>query len=185
MKLIDREPTQEMLKAIAGADCAPSNYKRMFQTAYDAAPEVKQEPVAFLSLDCIGERYLCFSKPVDNDPVTPLYTYPPDAQAEITKRDARIETLEIRLSGFSDLTGLMQSSLEGDTSRISELLDQNEKQADEIKRLKMVIAKYADKENWNMDSCGVYRVWLEPDSDTPAAYNGWELALAAIKEIEK
>lgn len=52
----------------------------------------------------------------------------------------------------------------------------------EIARLKAVIAKYADKENWNMDSCGVYRVWLEPDSDTPAAYNGWELAIAAIKE---
>ena len=71
----------------------------------------------------------------------PLFAYPPDAQAEIAKRDARIETLEIRLSGFSDLTGLMQSSLEGDTSRISELLDQNEKQASEIARLKAVIAK--------------------------------------------
>jgi hypothetical protein len=36
----------------------------------------KQQPVAWLSVDCIGERYLHFSKPLDNDPVTPLYTAP-------------------------------------------------------------------------------------------------------------
>lgn len=34
----------------------------------------KIEPVAWLSTDCIGERFLCFSKPNDNDPVQPLYT---------------------------------------------------------------------------------------------------------------
>ena len=39
--------------------------------------EVSQEPVAWLSIDCIGERYLCFDKPLDNDPVQPLYTNPP------------------------------------------------------------------------------------------------------------
>lgn len=32
------------------------------------------EPVAWLSTDCLGERYLCFTKPNDNDPVQPLYT---------------------------------------------------------------------------------------------------------------
>ena len=37
----------------------------------------QQEPVAWLSTDCIGERYLCFTKPKDNDPVQPLYTTPP------------------------------------------------------------------------------------------------------------
>jgi len=40
-----------------------------------AQPE--QEPVAWLSIDSIGERYLCFDKPLDNDPVQPLYTTPP------------------------------------------------------------------------------------------------------------
>ena len=34
------------------------------------------EPVAWLSTDSIGERYLCFSKPNDNDPVIPLYAAP-------------------------------------------------------------------------------------------------------------
>ena len=41
------------------------------------ALETEQEPVAWLSTDCIGERYLCFTKPKDNDPVQPLHTTPP------------------------------------------------------------------------------------------------------------
>jgi len=40
------------------------------------------EPVAWLSIDCIGERYLCFSKPNDNDEVYPLYTAPPQPLTE-------------------------------------------------------------------------------------------------------
>jgi hypothetical protein len=36
-----------------------------------------QEPVAWLSTDSIGERYLCFSKPLDNDPAQPLYAHSP------------------------------------------------------------------------------------------------------------
>lgn len=32
------------------------------------------KPVAWLSIDSIGERYLCFAKPKDNDACYPLYT---------------------------------------------------------------------------------------------------------------
>lgn len=64
-----------------------------------------------------------------------------DAQAEIAKRDERIVELESRLSGFSALTGLMQSSLEGDTQRIGELLNERDKQAAEISRLKALVGK--------------------------------------------
>ena len=44
---------------------------------YTAPPKqwvglTEQEPVAWLSTDCIGERYLCFTKPKDNDPAQPL-----------------------------------------------------------------------------------------------------------------
>lgn len=35
-----------------------------------------QEPVAWLSIDCIGERFLCFTKPQDNDDARPLYAHP-------------------------------------------------------------------------------------------------------------
>ena len=38
------------------------------------APE--QKPVAWLSTDSIGEKYLWFSKPLDNDKAQPLYTAP-------------------------------------------------------------------------------------------------------------
>jgi hypothetical protein len=34
------------------------------------------KPVAWMSVDCVGDRYLHFSKPLDNDPVQPLYTAP-------------------------------------------------------------------------------------------------------------
>lgn len=117
-----------------------------------------------------------------------------DAQAEIAKRDERIAELEIRLSGFSDLTGLMQSSLEGDTSRISELLDQNEKQADEIERLKAVIAKCSAALETGLEvvdppperSCSCH---LFPPCNDCVDYGGLreffnftEEALAAIKE---
>ena len=44
--------------------------------------EIEQEPVAWLSTDSIGERHLCFDKPLDNDPVQPLYTTPPQPQQE-------------------------------------------------------------------------------------------------------
>lgn len=68
-----------------------------------------------------------------------------DAQAEIAKRDERIAELESRLSGFSALTGLMQSSLEGDTQRIGELLNERDKQAAEISRLKALVGECEKK----------------------------------------
>jgi len=37
-----------------------------------AAMRAGGEPVAWLSVDCIGERYLCFTRPDDDDPVRPL-----------------------------------------------------------------------------------------------------------------
>jgi hypothetical protein len=43
----------------------------------EALAQPEQEPVAWLSTDSIGERHLCFDKPLDNDPVQPLFTSPP------------------------------------------------------------------------------------------------------------
>lgn len=34
------------------------------------------KPVAFMSTDCIGERFLCFSRPNDNDKCEDLYALP-------------------------------------------------------------------------------------------------------------
>ena len=55
-----------------------------------ALAQTEQEPVAWLSTDSIGERHLCFDKPLDNDPVQPLYTTPP--QRKPLMQD---ETMEI------------------------------------------------------------------------------------------
>ena len=92
-KLLDREPTQEMLKAIASSDCATSNYKRMFQAAYDAAPDVKQEPFGYVRE--IRPMEWKFSKTTSWGPEVwkPVFTFPIDAQAEIAKLNARIDSL--------------------------------------------------------------------------------------------
>ena len=68
-------PSQFLLRAITAikealAEHAMSEVQRLGQ-------EIEQEPVAWQSTDSIGERYLCFDKPLDNDPVQPLYTTPP------------------------------------------------------------------------------------------------------------
>jgi hypothetical protein len=51
-----------------------------------ALSQQQAEPVAWLSVDPIGERYLTFAKPLDNDPAYPLYltqqTEPVAVQAE-------------------------------------------------------------------------------------------------------
>ena len=74
-------------------DTSQKRVDEMVRTEHDRAVELgkayergwnaalaQQEPVAWLSTDCIGERYLCFTKPKDNDPVQPLYTAPPRKQ---------------------------------------------------------------------------------------------------------
>ena len=78
--MTDREIMQQALEALQTSvpthdgflsHCKAMNHLRIRL----AQPE--QEPVAWLSTDSIGERYLGFDKPLDNDPVQPLYTTPP------------------------------------------------------------------------------------------------------------
>jgi hypothetical protein len=67
----------------------------------------KQEPVAWMSVDCVGDRYLHFSKPLDNDPVTPLYTEPvqaSDISQERVDETAKREHEWVGLDG--DIPGL-------------------------------------------------------------------------------
>lgn len=42
------------------------------------------------------------------------------------------------------------------------------------------LVEYANPLNWDVDENGVRRVWKEPGSETPEAYNGFELAKAAL-----
>lgn len=42
------------------------------------------------------------------------------------------------------------------------------------------LVEYANPLNWDVDENGIRRVWKEPGSETPEAYNGFELAKAAL-----
>ena len=42
------------------------------------------------------------------------------------------------------------------------------------------LEQYANPLNWCDDGHGIRRVWLEPNSTTPDAYNGFEAARAAL-----
>ena len=76
-----------------------------FVAMQQAAPQQEaQEPVAWLSTDSIGERYLCFTKPNDSDPVRPLVfgdntpqPAPATQQAGWTSADADAARLALEL----------------------------------------------------------------------------------------
>lgn len=53
-----------------------------------------------------------------------------------------------------------------------------------VKVLEDALREYANPLNWNEDSAGIRRVWLEPGSTTPATYNGFEAARAALEVSE-
>jgi len=50
----------------------------------------------------------------------------------------------------------------------------------ECEKLRAELGKYANIFNWDVDDRGIRRVWLEPGSTTPTAYNGFESARAAL-----
>jgi hypothetical protein len=43
------------------------------------------------------------------------------------------------------------------------------------------LLEYANPLNWGVDEQGIRRVWMEPGSSSPTAYNGFELAAAALR----
>lgn len=51
---------------------------------------------------------------------------------------------------------------------------------EENARLRAVLSEYANIYNWNEDSQGIRRVWLEPRVAEPATYNGFEKARFAL-----
>lgn len=46
------------------------------------------------------------------------------------------------------------------------------------------LREYANPLNWDLDENGIRRVWREPGSTTHDAYNGFELARAALSAAE-
>lgn len=74
-KVLDAlEVEYRMYEAIDPETGAPYNMVEAITIIKDVLAQKDSEPVAWLSTDSIGERYLCFDKPLDNDLVQPLYT---------------------------------------------------------------------------------------------------------------
>jgi len=61
-------------------------------------------------------------------------------------------------------------------------LADNKALRERVRVLEDALREYANPLNWNEDSAGIRRVWLEPRSTTPAAYNGFEAARAALEQ---
>lgn len=67
------EPTDAELIALLGdRQFSTIGAVREALRRWGTPPAVAGEPVAWLSTDCIGERYLCFTKPKDSNPARPL-----------------------------------------------------------------------------------------------------------------
>lgn len=89
-------PTQRQLHAFARAVLAK----------WGTPPAVAGEPVAWLSTDSIGERYLCFTKPNDSDPVRPLVfgdTTPQPTQAQAGAVPPEAEPIVLNCEAPGDL----------------------------------------------------------------------------------
>ena len=182
MKLIDREPTEEMLFAARFYKEGTHTLACAWRAMYDAAPEVQQEPIAF-------EYHGRFSFAHIHQDERFLYAFPPDAQAEIKKQSARIKELEMAIdnemvmahigvfnSGDDPKAALnkLQCFSEGVGGFFAHY--QLQEQAAEISRLKAVIEKCHSA----LTQC---KEWQE-DANTLTCHNheAVELALAAIME---
>ena len=178
-KLIDRDPTQEMIDVGREAlnlakRISADEIPLVFSYMYDAAPEIQKNPVAWM-IDDDGDveyngvdRFSC-----GRTGGVPLYTFPPDAQAEIAKLNARIDSL---------------------TAAGAEYQRQCFEQAAEISRLKAVIAKCKDA----LEQAKTVRARLAAWRTTNFGHDCGDQhekmkrefplmdeTLAAIKEIEK
>lgn len=72
---------------------------------YAATPEPVGEVVAWLSTDCIGERYLCFTKPQDSDTVRPLVfgdTHPAPAPQQVPMTRASRDVIMAKRTADGD-----------------------------------------------------------------------------------
>lgn len=155
-KLLDRDPTQEMIEAAdkAWINFTSRTFTDIFQSMYDAAPEVKQEPVEidwpeyhYEAMGCgledrgITDKYdamrygwdEAIERCAERIPKK-LFELPPDAQAEIAKRDERIKELESNINAFAR----EQAQKMLNNGAYSDKVNQ---QAAEISRLKALVGQ--------------------------------------------
>ena len=90
------------------------SFARAVLAKWGTPPAVVGEPVAWLSVDCIGERYLCFTRPDDSDSARPLVfgdTTPQPAQPQagaVPLTDEQIDALDLPPSGTATVRDLVR-----------------------------------------------------------------------------
>ena len=99
------EANNPRLHKIGGAFAADQMH------AYALAALAQQEPVAWLYVDTVGERYLCFSRPTGGGTITNLYTPPPapqpapvDELPDLNPEDVAVDVVLKQLGGFAPVT---------------------------------------------------------------------------------
>ena len=99
------EPTDAELIALLGdRQFSSIGAVREALRRWGTPPAVAGEPVAWLSTDCIGERYLCFTKPKDSNPARPLVfgdTTPQPTQAQSGAVPLTVDEVEQLIAQWS------------------------------------------------------------------------------------
>lgn len=75
-------PLRVALETCHDTDWSLRQFKTPISHALAAIAQQAQEPVAWLYVDTVGERYLCFSRPTGGGAITNLYTTPPASQEQ-------------------------------------------------------------------------------------------------------
>ena len=105
------EPTDDEIVALAIAEgvrvktgTGAIRLVRAALSKWGTPAPVGVEPVAWLSTDCIGERYLCFTKPKDSNPARPLVfgdTTPQPTQAQSGAVPLTVDEVEQLIAQWS------------------------------------------------------------------------------------
>lgn len=81
-----------------------------------------------------------------------------------------------------EVSAAKDAEIAGLRAELLKSLADNKALRERVRVLEDALREYANPLNWNEDSAGIRRVWLEPRSTTPAAYNGFEAARAALEQ---
>ena len=84
-------PLRVALETCHDTDWSLRQFKTSISHALAAIAQQAQEPVAWLYVDTVGERYLCFSRPTGGGAITNLYTTPPAPQPAPVDEQAEFE----------------------------------------------------------------------------------------------
>jgi hypothetical protein len=151
----------------------------------------EQEPVAWMvyvaghsnqyCVDDINDAQLVDDCTNHNAEVTPLYAAPVEIEVLTKERDDLPLQLDMQ-AGSIDAVQAANQRLAGERDTLTSRLNALEAAA---KLALEALTHYANTYNWDEDFHGIRRKWLEPETSTPRAYNGFELAQKTLAALKK